>query len=719
MNEVPNTTPLPDTATTQTPQTPGYGSDPKKPEPDDKTKALVAKWAKRVRAGKEHADPAFKRIKQNLEMARLGSDKAWADSGKYRVPIVMRHINQSVAVLYAKDPQPQAKRRPRLDYQIWDGTLSSLLAAQQQADQNAQQGLPPDPQGVAMLQEIMQVKQQNQMLDRIGKTLEALFTYFTSVEQPNFKVQMKQFVRRAKVCGVAYMWLDFQRLMEENPEVTARIEDTVSKIERVKVLMQKLADNEISEGDAMLAELQSNLADLQNDQNIIVREGPVVGFPTATEIIFDPATRQIRGLVGTTWLARERHYTRDKAKEIYKVDVGTGFKGYYADGKGGVSETKSSDNKEDAMACFWEVWDHQNRQTFVICDGYCDFVVPPATPECAVSRFWPLYVLVFNDIEAEEDQKGAIYPLSDVEILKHPQQEYNRSRETLRQHRIANTPKWVAPHGALEDADKKNLATPDAHVLVEVNGMQTGQKVEEILQRVPTAAIDPALYDTTGVMQDVERSVGGAQENLGGLSNGTATASSIAESSRSVAADSNVDDLDECLSDLAQGMSEMMLLNLSVDTVKKIAGAGAVWPQMTAQDVAEQVYLVIKAGSSGKPNRAAELANMERGIPLLTQIPGVNPTPIAEKYADLLDLGLEDMIVEGIPSIVAMNALAGRPQPPAGAANDPNAQGGQGGANAPQQPGQAPGGQPARPVATGLPPVGAQPVAGGMPLQAA
>lgn len=717
MDETPNTTPLPD-ATTAAPQQ--GATDTARPEPDEATKRLVAQWAKKVRAGKDHAEPAFKRIRKNLEMARLGSDQAWADSGKYRVPIVMRHINQSVATLYAKNPQPQAKRRPRLDYQIWDGTLSSLLAAQQKADQDAQQGLPPDPQGLAMLQEILQVKQQNQMLDRVGKTLECLFSYYTDTEAPNFKVQMKQWVRRTKVCGVGYMWLDFQRLMEENPEITARMEDTVSKIERVKVLMQKLSDNEISEGDAMLAELQSNLADLQQDKDIIVREGPVVGFPTATEIIFDPATRQIRGLVGTKWLARERLYTRDKAREIYKVDVGTGFKGYYADGKGGVTEAKTTDKQEDSLACFWEIWDHQNRQTFVLCDGYADWVRPPATPECAVSRFWPLYVLVFNDIEAEEDQKGAIYPLSDVEILTHPQMEYNRSRETLRQHRIANTPKWVAARGMLEDSDKTNLGTPDAHVLIEVNGMQPGTKVEEILQRVPTAPVDPALYDTTGVMQDVERSVGGAQENLGGTSNGTATSSSIAESSRSVAADANVDDLDECLSDLAQGMSEMMLLNLSVETVKKIAGAGAVWPQMTAQDVAEQVYLTVKAGSSGKPNRAAELANMERGIPLLTQIPGVNPTPIAEKYADLLDLGLEDMIVEGIPSIVAMNAMASRPAgPPAGAANDPNAQGPAGGANAPQQPGQAPGGQPARPVATGLPPVGAQPVAGGLPLQAA
>lgn len=696
---------------------PAAGEPEKRPEPSEEVKKLVALWLKRIKAGEDHAKPAFDRIRKNMEVARLGADKGWVESGKYTVPIVLRHINQSVATLYAKNPQPQAKRRKRLEYQIWDGTLSSLQSAKQMADQNAQMGLPPDPQGVAMLQEIMQVKQQNQMLDRVGKTLECLFSYYTDEEEPNFVVQMKQLVRRTKVCGVGYMWLSFQRLMEPQPEISSRIEDTVSKIERVKVLMQQLADNEIQEGQAELAELQSNLADLQNDEYIILREGPVVDFPAATDLVLDPKTKQIRGFVGTGWIAKRFHFTPDEAKEIYGVDLGKDFKSYYSDGKGGTrTDDRGDAPRDDAVACFYEVWHKKNKQTFVVCDGYKDFVVAPATPKCMTSRFWPAYPLVFNDVEVDPEEKGAVYPLSDIEILSHPQKEYNRSRETLRQHRIANTPQWVAPTGALEDKDKVNLGTADAHVLIEVNGMQVGQKVDEILQRKPTAAIDVALYDTTGVMQDVERSIGGAQENLGGTSNGTATSSSIAESSRSVAAESNVNDLDECLSDLAGGMSELMLLELSAETVTKIVGPGAVWPQMTAQEVAEQIYLDIKAGSSGKPNRAAELANMERGLPLLIQLPGINPTPLAEKYASLLEIEIEDLVIEGIPSITAMNALAGRQtQPGTGdPATDPNAQGDEGGQNQKKPGQQAPAGQPAYPAADGTTPVGAQPVPGGM-----
>ena len=43
----------------------------------------------------------------------------------------------------------------------------------------------------------------------VGKTLECLFSYYTDEEEPNFVVQMKQLVRRTKVCGVGYMWLSF------------------------------------------------------------------------------------------------------------------------------------------------------------------------------------------------------------------------------------------------------------------------------------------------------------------------------------------------------------------------------------------------------------------------------------------------------------------------------------------------------------------------------
>jgi hypothetical protein len=110
---------------------------------------------------------------------------------------------------------------------------------------------------------------------------------------------------------------------------------------------------------------------------------------------------------------------------------------------------------------------------------------------------------------------------------------------------------------------------------------------------------------------------------------------------------------------------------MQLETVIENVGPGAVWPDtaMTREQVAKDLFLGIEAGSSGRPNKAAELANFERAAPYITLIPGINPKPIGKKALDLLDIDIEEGFVEGLPSIAAMNRMAGG-NPQAGAGPD-------------------------------------------------
>ena len=215
------------------------------------------------------------------------------------------------------------------------------------------------------------------------------------------------------------------------------------------------------------------------------------------------------------------------------------------------------------------------------------------------------------------------------------------------------------------------------------------------------AQIDPNLYETESTFADIQRAVGSQEANLGGVSGATATETSIAENSRMSASADNTDDLDLALTAMARAVGQLMLLELNVQTVQEIAGPGAVWPQMAPkrEEIVKDLFLSVEAGSSGRPNKAADLANIERAAPWLMQMPGLNPTPILEKGLRLLDIDVEDAIVEGMPSIVALNQMAGSPTP--AASSDPNAQGGQGGDNAQRPGGDEGGSQPAFPAPGG------------------
>lgn len=671
------------------------------PPPDvtEAEKAAVEEWTKKIKAAKKFHKPVFDRMKECQQIAKEGRAKEWPEDS-YTVPVLKRHTNVAVAALYARNPTAVAKRKKKVQFQLWDGNFATLQQAMQTAMPRAPQPPSPqnpagdpgsqgDPNAMALLAEVSQVHQQNVQMDRAAKTLEILFNYYMNEQDAGYKQQLKAAVRRTKVCAVSWISLGFQRVMQPNPDVTAKIADATSQITRLKTLTADLGEGEFDDTSAKMDELQRLMADLQSQPELIVREGPVLGFPKSNQIIVDPECVHLKTLAGAGWAAQELPpMSRDAIEETFGIDIGSNFQAYTADKK--ENEPKGSEQ----LAIVWLVQNKKNQETFAICDGYPAYLKPPAAPDVKISRFWTLFPLVFNEVE--DDDK--IYSDSDVWDARHMQREYNTVRQGLREHRIQNKPKYGVQTGLLSETDKVKLASGVSGSVLELGAIQTGQKIADILQAIPTVPIDPNLYEVSSIFSDIERVIGSSQADLGAPSSTTATASSIVEQGRSTMNSDNVDDLDDVLTEVARSMGELMLLELDRDTVIKIAGPGAVWPTTTPtrQQIAEDLWLEIKAGSSGRPNRAAELANMERGLPYLIQLPGVNPYPLGRRYGDLLDLDVEDIVIEGMPSIQAQNSMAGKD--PFGAGPAGMGQANAGSANAPSTAPNEPGAQPAYPA---------------------
>jgi hypothetical protein len=676
----------------------GSASGVQRDEPviDQGEKDLVTKWQKKILAAKSYFDKDFKRMREDMKIAKQGATDDWVEGGNYTVPIINRYINQSVAGLYAKNPTAIAEKRRTLDYTLWDGKPETAMAALDGM-------LKGDVTQMPMVQDIEQGRQRHEMLMKIAKTTEILFDYYTNEQKPRLKPLMKSFVRRAKTCGVGYLMLGFQREYGElSPDQTAELVDARNKLAELQRRIDDFMDDEVDSASVEQEryELETLIADMENQQNKILREGPKFMFPRATEIIVDPACTQLMGFIGAGWIVREFHKTPEQVQKIYKVDIKKSFTPYREHGKGEMAEyhrkADSTDNgkgEKAGMVCIWEVYNKDLEQTFTICDGYPGHLVKPKEPDYYMEGFWPMFALTFNDVEQEE----GLYPLSDTHQLKHVQAEYNRSREYRRLHREANKPKYAAVKGRLSDADKDKLSNAPAHAVIEFESMGQGERIGDLVQRFESVPIDPALYETNSEMEDILRTVGAQEADIGGTSGATATESSIAQGSHATSLASNVDDLDEFLTDVFAALGQLLIMELSVETVKEIAGVGAVWPEMDRLTVVKQLNLKVRAGSSGRPNQAAQLANMERGMPYLLQLPGVNPHPLAHRYAELLEIDLDDIIVEGMPSIQAINAQVGRATQGMGGPNDPNAQGNQGAMNQQSTQTNEPGAQPAFP----------------------
>lgn len=636
------------------------------PEVDPSRGALVTelcKWSKETR---QFRAKTFDRMRRDISFVRPGKQwkgRATADvyDAPYEANLVQRHVQQRVAALYAKNPTVVAKRKKRLDFAVWDGdraTLEEAIARVQGDPGDPMTGRPPvppmpTPDDIALIQDVADGMNHRAMLDRVAKTVELLYTYFMSEGVPNFKMQAKQLIRRVETTGVGFVQLGFQRVMKPNPEVGTRIRDDQPKIARLETLASDMQADKLQPTQAEIEVLKLGLTGLQEQQQIVAREGLVFDFPASTDILVDRECTQLKGFIGARRVAREYHYTKDQIKDIFKVDVGTNYTQYEPTKTWQPADTQRVTN----VACVWAIWDQSVGLVYYVCDGYADFLREPMEPEIFMEGFFPWKVLSFNDIEDSND----IYPPSDVEIVRPMQLEYNRSREGLREHRIANKPGYVAAKGMFDEESKKALQDHDPNELVELNLSPDAMKegVEKYLAVRPTAPIDPAVYDAEYLFTDFQRVSGDQAANLGGTSGATATEASIAETSRVSSLQSNIDDVDDFLSSLARAGGQVLLAEMSPEMVKKIVGPGAVWPTLSREEIAEEIDLEIIAGSSGRPNKALEIANMERMAPYLIQMKGLKPDWLLRQMMMRMDenADLEDAFDLKIPSVVAQNAI--------------------------------------------------------------
>jgi len=740
-----------------------------RPEPDERRKHLVGSLSDMIKQAKSHWQKTFRKMEDDQKFcagAQWPEDpKKMAfndvyDEDLYVANITLQHVQKRVAALYAKNPKAVAKKRPRLLATTWDGSMESLAQAEATIKQaqaalmgapagipgmppggglGAPPGAPPGspgapppgaPPGVpgmpmmapppppmpppeemlnaqAVLADAQAVKQQMQMLNKIGRTLEILYSYEVSEQVPSFKSAMKMTVRRAATSGVGWTRIGFQRIMGMSPDRDTRLADMQRQMDLVQRISADIADGETNTDSASAEEMRLAMEAIQQEDEIILREGLQFSWPKSTAIIVDPRVVQLRDFLGADWAAEEYILTVNEIKETYQIDVGKSHTSYerldtgtdYERARTSWSTSGEDPNVDDGDSdncVVWEMFNKRDGLVYILCDGYPDFLREPSAPDVFIERFFPWFMTAFNEVD------GRVYPVSDVSLIRPMQRELNRSRQGLREHRFANRPKMAYAEGVLSEDDVDVLRMHPVNALIAISGLQPGQDINQVLQAIKGVPVDPNLYEVNPVFQDLMRAVGDQEADLGGTGGATATESNIAASAKSTALSSAIDDIDDTLTGLARAAGQILLLNMSEEMVKNIVGPGAMWPTLTKAEVSKEIYLEVEAGSSGRPNQAQQLQNFERLAPILMQLPGVKPQFLAKEAIRRMDdtIDVDEAVAEGLPSVTAMN---GGKMPGMPGQGDPNAQGPQGANNNPA----APQPQPSAPTAPMKPPAGA------------
>lgn len=707
---------------------PEQKQDEKTEQPENR-RALVSKILACIRADKKHHGPAFKRMKRDMFVAFHGRDPEWSEK-HYKANIAGRHVKMKTAQLFAKNPKAVANRVERLDFAVWDETLESLMQAQatvamgqqaamaqeqaitaaagaaQAGDQGAALALaehnqqeavvPSEPvpgfaDAVALIEDFTQGMERRKQFDRLGKTLEIVYAKAMREQKPvDFKTGLKQVVRRTCTTGVGYVELGFQRAYGPDPVFEGKLADERQRLAHIREVAKELEAGDLEEADAEVAELEMSIQALQLAPEVVIREGLVFDYPRSTKVIPDRLTKILVGFIGARHVTIEYDYTHAQVQELFGIDLER-YKGYAVDGEKGKTVAKIAGelfneegdaikNDKHGLVRVWKRYDKVSGLVYYVADGYHDFLREPAAPDVFVEDFWPVYACTFNEVENEDE----LFPPSDVHLLDDMQREHNRSRQGKREHREAARPRWGYAKSALsneEDVKKIEKVRPFEAIGLDID---PSVELEKVLQSFPVPGVDPNLYDTNEAFSDAQLVVGAQEAQLGGLAKATATESAIAANSAANSDTSSIDDLDTFLTTIARSAGQILLREMAEDTVMALVGPGAFWPEISLTDLAGEIFLEIEAGSSGRPNKAAEVANWKTMLPFLIQMPKINHEWLARETLKRLDdkMDLTDAIAPSAPSIMSANRLS--QMPPADPAQDPANQGPEGADKAPK-----------------------------------
>lgn len=667
-----------------------------------KERTDVDRWAKRIKAARKFDENARQQYAKDRRYAR-------GDSGfEVGANIVGTNIDILESFLYARDPDFDVKPGPAvrppdtlaMRDAIEDQVRQSpqvVQAGAQAAGQAVSVGTPPDlafqigqqAQEAAIEAEIKQtVDELRRRYVRRNRDIKAFAETSEIVgvrmwQDAQLRRRGRPWVRSSLTIGVGILKATWQQRTEQSPETANAINDLQDNLQRARSLQAELdGAGLITRGvdaaaslfgvdrEAKVAELERQIAALQGQAERVVDQGYVMdvvagedfqvapGFTIANHldapwnahrsfIRFDDALAQLRDHLSQYGNAETllRQATRYRARKPLMVQGDSAMVENVRarDADAYVTEGESGGEDGDDFLALWETWDRDSNTVLTHIEGVRYWVKPQWTPP-ATTRFYPFFLVTTSEVD------GQRHPQSLVSRTMKLVDEYERigSAEALHRRRII--PKTAFNKAGIPAKDAEALSTAGTQEMVGLTLTDPRQSISDILYPVTYAALDPALYDRTRIVQEIER-IWGVQEALGGAINTpkTATEADIQQQGFTARTSGRRDLLEGALSELAQYTIEIARVYMSAEDVREIAGPDAMWPEyMGPDDVARMVNIEIRGGSSGKPNTSAErqawgvmLPLLQQGIQQIGQLRGSSPAAIADSLEHLLRLTAE------------------------------------------------------------------------------
>lgn len=455
------------------------------------------------------------------------------------------------------------------------------------------------------------------------------------LKDAGMKRQAKRWVRSAMTVGVGWLKVAMQTRTDKDPIIENQLNDLKANLARIAVLKANLADGETCDEAGREAEIEANITAVQAKLEREIATGIAIDLFPAQDVQVSPECGELENYLQSPWI-NFRHY---KTKEVTQALAGKtaeqlkGANVYHqrprdpdkeADSSGAMGDTstewiRAQDTESESVAGFYcidEMWSLRDGVVYTMIEGCNDwFARKPYAPNSS-ARFYDIFLLAFHYIDGER------HPQSDVHQMKKLQNEYGRTRSNFAEHRKRSVPGTIVDGSQISPTEMDKIRKSETGEYTVIQPTNPGDDLRKAFASKQYPQFDPRLYDTQPILTDLEK-VSGAQDAMqsGVQVEKTATEAEIQNNGFGARVGTRKDEVEDLLSEIAEHVAQLALLLLPQERVIQIAGKMAVWPTgMTIDDIQNGFNIEVRAGTTGKPNTAAQRAAWSTILPLIEKI---------------------------------------------------------------------------------------------------
>ena len=447
------------------------------------------------------------------------------------------------------------------------------------------------------------------------------------VEEAKLKDRMRALARSTMCESLGWVKMAYARDYDRQPHLRMRPEDAQDEIVRLQSLAERLPEVVDPDERTMMVEQIRGLKEaLFEQRDVLVSEGLVIDLLQPTDVVVSSEVvclasgyRQAEWIAQGIWLTAQDAAARYRLTETesrtvrqYGADALQG-RGETAITPGGASRPDIVDGGSgpgggtmDGGYCrAWEIWHRTGVRVLTLLEGLRRWARPPMRPERRPQRWYPFYNVAFNHVEHRR------YPLSDVKLLGSLQAEFQRLREKFMKHRDATVPKTAVDGSKVDATDMQTYKDAPVGSIVPLSntkGLSPETPIENAFFTPQVALPTPALYDSASVVGDMERVFGMGDAMRGAVvTPKTATEAKQMQAATGGRMGERTNELITLEEEMAEDALEILLMELSLERVRQMAGASAVWPQLDRATIYQMVSLTVMHESKADRERKAAL----------------------------------------------------------------------------------------------------------------